>query len=182
MSWIITPQLRVFTWDAVADLGSSLGGSRTNPNGVWSYGKVSSLASTSLILSTVSTSTGWQSSGSGLPFFSYNSVSALISSHTPDDANTTAVIRWTSPFSGNISIDSLVTKTASTGDGVTFAVYKNSTPLFTGTAINGPSGASAYLGTTTVVLGDFIDFKVDRNSTVNSDSFRYSKILLAVTT
>jgi hypothetical protein len=76
----------------------------------------------------------------------------------------------------------LVTKTITPGDGVTFAVYKNSTPLFTGTAINGPSGASAYLGTTTVALGDFIDFKVDRNSTANSDSFRYNKILLAVTT
>jgi hypothetical protein len=181
MSWLITPQLKVFTWDAVDDLGSSLGGPRTNPNGVWSYGKMPSLASTSLILSTVSTGTGWQDSTT-LPFFFYSGVPALISSHTPADANATTVIRWTSPFSGNISIDSLVTKTGAAGDGVTFAVYKNATPLFTGTSINGPSGASAYLGTTTVALGDFIDFKVDRNSTVNSDSFRYSKILLAVAT
>ena len=181
MSWVITPQLRVFTWDAVADLGSSLLGPRTNPNGVWSYGKMPSLASTSLILSTVPSSAAWSDSTS-LPLFIYNSNLVLIDSHTPGDANTTAVIRWTSPFSGNISIDSLVTKTITPGDGVTFAVYKNSTPLFTGTAINGPSGASAYLGTTTVALGDFIDFKVDRNSTANSDSFRYNKILLAVTT
>ena len=184
MSWTITGTQKVYTWNARDDLRQSLSGTRTNPNGVWSYGRLASLSGTSITRALVSTSTGWQDNtlSFNTPFFTTSPASLSIGSHTPVPAGLAAtVIRWTAPISCSISIDSSIAKVATAGDGVIFAVYKNSGALFTSTAINGPTGTSTYLGSTSVSAGDFLDFKVGVNGNADFDSFDYTKILLVGT-
>jgi hypothetical protein len=185
MSWRITGTQKVFTWDAAEDLRKSLSGTRTNPNGVWSYGRLLSLSSTSITLVTQAVSTGWQDTAGGnnynTPVFNLNDLN-YIGSHTPITVGgNTAVIRWIAPISCTVSIDSSVSKSVSAGNGIIFAVYKNSSPLFTGTAINGPTGVSSYTGDISVIIGDFIDFKVNNNADSGFDSFNYTKLLLVGT-
>jgi hypothetical protein len=171
----------VTVWNAELDLRRSLaGGTPLNPNGSWSYGYTTSLTSTSITLLTTSNSLGWVGPGQfTTPFFNVNTGTSSILSHTPINiiGNTVAVLRWTSPYTGVVSVDSIFTKTATGGNGVTPRIYKGSTLVFDGgTIIIGGTTTASFSGTISVSAGDTLDFKVGDNADVFSDGFSYSLV------
>ena len=180
MSWLITGK-SVTVWNAELDLRRSLaGGTPLNPNSTWSYGYTTSLTSTSITLLVTSSSTGW--TGPGLfttPLFVVSAGLSAILSHTPINlgGNTVNVLRWTSPYTGNISVAAVFTKTGTGGNGVTPRIYKGGTLVFNGGTITiGGTVTASFSGTVSVSAGDTLDFKVGDNAEFSSDQFNYSLV------
>ena len=175
-----------YSADAAVDLYNSLS-SPTNPNGVWAYGFTTSLGSTSMTLVTTPNSSGlgWDGPGTfATPFFYV--VNSDIYSHTPVGlgglGSRVTVIRWTSPFTGNktIQIEAAFIKLYSTGgDGVNPRIYKETELIYDAGTVNSLTVASSFAGKTAVSSGQRIFFQVFDNGGIDYDQFSYRYIRIS---
>lgn len=162
-------------YDASADYSS-----KSNPNGVWSYGWTQSLGATLNLFPNQTPVSGmyvWTStccgSQTGPPGDGYNETGASITVGTvtvpaktlwfspgPQDQN--SVIRWTAPASGTYQIKAVFWGDDFVGPTSTsVAVLHNDATLYT-SFVNGfgPSSDQSYTGTVRVNAGDTVDFTV----------------------
>ena len=145
-----------------------------NPNGVWSYGFKSTVTGT-FTAYTKSFNYGTYNSWYNVfdnPSFMYNYSNSTVygvapkeSSLHPGSSGEISVLRWTAPQAGTISIKGSF-KAGDTG-AVDVYVLKNTSTLFskTSTLIT-----ESYDQTTTVAIGDTIDFQVGNAGNFTSDA------------
>jgi hypothetical protein len=145
-----------------------------NPNGVWSYGWKSTATGTFVIYDSKwdsGFSRSWYYSSYGsFPNFSNNyassgGVSPGETNMHPGSSGQISVLRWTAPQAGTISIKGSF-KAGDTG-AVDVYILKNTTTLFskTSTLIT-----ESYDQTTTVAIGDTVDFQVGNAGNYTSDA------------
>lgn len=146
----------------------------SNPNGVWSYGWKSTTTGTLTIYDSKwdsGFSRSWYYSSYGsFPNFSNNyassgGVSPGETNMHPGSSGQISVLRWTAPQAGTISIKGSF-KAGDTG-AVDVYILKNTTTLFskTSTLIT-----ESYDQTTTVAIGDTVDFQVGNAGNYTSDA------------
>lgn len=145
-----------------------------NPNGVWSYGFKSTVTGT-FTAYTKSFNYGTYNSWYNVfdnPSFMYNYSNSTVygvapkeSSLHPGSSGEISVLRWTAPQAGTLSIKGSF-KAGDTG-AVDVYILKNTTTLFskTSTLIT-----ESYDQTTTVAIGDTVDFQVGNAGNFTSDS------------
>lgn len=135
----------------------------SNPNGVWSYGwKSTATGSLTLYSSRLNNSElrSWYYTSDFNPNIAYNGSSTKQFGIAPGETSLTpdtelSVLRWTAPQAGTISIKGSF-KEGEVG-AVTVYVLKNTTTLFSKTST---LVTESYDLTTTVAIGDTIDFQV----------------------
>lgn len=170
-------------WNAAIDLRTNINsGSQTNPNGPWAYGYTTTLDSSSVTLVTTQAASGYNGPFAfNTPLFETDGIS--ISSHTPIDggSNRVTVLRWISPYAGNVLVNATFTKTVAGGNGVSPRIYKNSSLLFDGGVIISPGTLSAsYYSITGVAIGDALYFNVGDNGSSEFDTFRYTVEIVGI--
>ncbi len=135
----------------------------SNPNGVWSYGwKSTTTGSLTLYSSQLNNSElrSWYYTSDFNPNIAYNNSSTKRFGIAPGETSLTpdtelSVLRWTAPQAGTISIKGSF-KEGEVG-AVTVYILKNTTTLFSKTST---LVTESYDLTTTVAIGDTIDFQV----------------------
>ena len=163
-------------YDAVRDFSII-----SNPNGVWSYGWLSSLGSP-LNLYTVTDTTSisgmsaWLESGTysaNPPYVAHNDTSAVICFGTfcvprnylhlhPGPNNEVAVVRWTAPSSGSFRLQgAVVGLDFQFPTTTTFYVVLNSNNYLFSTTIDSYKSPLSFHKVLAVSAGDTLDFAVD---------------------
>lgn len=173
-------------YDAVRDFSIT-----SNPNGVWSYGWLSSLGSP-LNLYTVTDSTtfnglsGWLETGMTMyapPLVGHNDTNtqlcylsfcvppAYLQLH-PGANNEVSVVRWTAPTSGNFFLRGAVAGLDYSPTSTNFYAVLNSNHYLFSTTIDSYGVPFLFRHTLTVSAGDTLDFAVDfgNNHTYYGDS------------
>ena len=87
----------------------------------------------------------------------------------PETSTKRPIRRWTSPVSGTIRIDGLLSRAAKNSDGVHLAVYSSRIGQVAECTV--PNGSKKYSATLKVESGDLVDTIVDERTTHTSDSF-----------
>jgi PEP-CTERM motif len=150
----------------------------SNPNGAWSYGSSTSLAS-AFIPSSIPTNNyaglsldGWlgTSDGSGTPYILHNATAHNVTNQVtvyqpgqlaqhPGAQDQYSVVRWTAPFSGTFSINATFSGLSLAGDTADVHILLDGISIFNSTVTGSPSPASfSTIGS--LSAGDRIDFAV----------------------
>lgn len=183
----------------LADSAAGDFSSSSNPNGVWSYGWLTTLGS-AFNLDTISTNSyqgsglsGWMGNqnSDGTPFILYNGTTntLLFPQYSPvqpgqlfehPDNGNYAVVCWTAPSSGQFSISATFSGLSPLGDSVDVHVLDDSASIFDSTVIGSPSPVS-YSGVLTLAIGDTVEFAVgDGGNGKNEDATALSVTIQSV--
>jgi predicted RNA binding protein YcfA (HicA-like mRNA interferase family) len=173
------------------DVGADFSGTN-NPNGVWSYGWALNLRSPFVLIRNPSDWYGLDSwlanhSGDGPPSVHYNATGSRMITHNgaihfepgqlslhPGRAGEYALVRWTAPEAGNISIASVFTGLDGRGPTTTdvHILYNNQSIFDNFVEGFGDDSAVRFDTSLAVLQGDTIDFAVGfgKNRTYTNDS------------
>lgn len=143
-----------------------------NPNGAFSYIRKTAATSTTAALLSYSGTPGRFIGPETFSLPAVTVTSGNIFLH-PGSTSGAVGIRWTAPFSGQISLTGRFIKDTTTGtsDGVNVSVYKNNTiAVVAPRLINLADPIYQYnSASTSVIPGDTVDFLIDRNANFSSD-------------
>ena len=150
--------------------------SASNPNGTWSYGSSTSLAS-AFIPYSLSTNNyqnlgpdGWLAASGGVPYLLHNGTIHNITNANsvyqpgqialqPGPSGEYSIVRWTAPSSVTISINATFSGLSSLGDSADVHILLDGVSIFNSTVFGTPAPA-IFSGSRSVLAGDTIDFAV----------------------
>ena len=169
----------------------------SNPNGAWSYGSSTGLAS-AFIPSSIPTNgygapgvNGWlgTATGSGNPYVLHNGTAHNVTNansvyqpgqlvQQPGQQGQYSIVRWTAPFSAIFSINATFAGLSSLGDSADVHILLDGTPIFNSTVFGSPSPTS-FSASRSIIAGDRIDFAVGfGNGDPNEDNTSLSATIV----
>jgi hypothetical protein len=159
----------------------------SNPNGAWSYGSSTSLAS-AFIPSTIPTNNigglqldGWLgTTADSSPYALHNATAHNVTNAVtvyqpgqlglhPGPQDQYSIVRWTAPFSGTFSINATFSGLSLAGDTADVHIFLDGVSIFNSN-VNGSPAPATYSGVQSIVAGDRIDFVVGFGSNGNNDN------------
>jgi hypothetical protein len=169
---VLTRQSAAQVYSAAGDFSTA-----SNPNGAWSYGSSTGLASV-FIPSAIPTNNdsglhldGWLGTTVDTsPYVLHNATAHNVTNAStvyqpgqlglhPGPQGQYSIVRWTAPFSGTFSINATFSGLSLLGDTTDVHIFLDGVSIFNSN-VNGSPAPTSYSGLQSVVAGDRIDFAV----------------------